>query len=130
MRITIRVRPGAARPGVGGEQAGALVVRVSARAVDGQATRAALAAVAAAFGVRRDAVTLVTGASSRTKIVDVAGGDPRVLAGLLAGPGPAEDGSQGGADGGLPAGDVARLRGHRGAWLFLIKLQPDHDQAG
>ena len=107
MRITIRVRPGAARPGVGGEQAGALVVRVSARAVDGQATRAALAAVAAAFGVRRDAVTLVTGASSRTKIVDVADGDPRVLAGLLAGPGPAEGGSQGGADRGLPAGDAA-----------------------
>jgi uncharacterized protein len=49
-----------------------------------QATEAALAAVAAAFGVRRDAVTLVTGASSRTKIVDVAAGDPHILADLLA----------------------------------------------
>jgi uncharacterized protein YggU (UPF0235/DUF167 family) len=38
---------------VGGERHGALVVQVSARAVDGQATEAALAAVAAAFGVRR-----------------------------------------------------------------------------
>lgn len=85
MRITIRVRPGSARPGVGGEQ-GALVVRVSAPAVDGRATHAALAAVAAAFGVRRDAVTLVTGKTSRTKVVEVAGGDPRVLADLL-GPG-------------------------------------------
>ena len=84
MRITIRVRPGSARPGVGGEHAGALVVRVSARAADGKATEAALAAVAAAFGVRRDAVTLVTGASSRTKIVDVTPGDPSVLADLLA----------------------------------------------
>ena len=86
MRITIRVRPGSARPGVGGEQAGALVVRVGAQAVDGRATRAALAAVADAFGVRRDAVTLVTGKTSRTKVVEVAGGDPRVLADLL-GPG-------------------------------------------
>ena len=86
MRITIRVRPGSARPGVGGEQAGALVVRVSAQAVDGRATQAALAAVADAFGVRRDAVTLVTGKTSRTKVVEVAGGDPRVLADLL-GPG-------------------------------------------
>jgi uncharacterized protein len=86
MRVTIRVRPGSARPGVGGEQAGALVVRVSARAVDGKATEAALAAVAAAFGVPRSAVTLVTGASSRTKIVDVAGADPAALARLLAGP--------------------------------------------
>jgi len=86
MRIRIRVRPGSARPGVGGEQGGALVVRVSAPAVDGRATQAALAAVAAAFGVRRDAVTLVTGKTSRTKVVEVAGGDPRVLADLL-GPG-------------------------------------------
>jgi uncharacterized protein len=83
MRVTIRVRPGSARPGVGGEQGGALVVRVSAPAVDGRATEAALAAVAAAFGVRRDAVTLVTGRTSRTKVVDVAGGDPRRLADLL-----------------------------------------------
>jgi uncharacterized protein YggU (UPF0235/DUF167 family) len=87
MRITIRVRPGSARPGVGGEHAGALVVRVSARAVDGKATEAALAAVAAAFGIRRDAVTLVAGASSRTKIVDVTGGDPRVLVDLMTSPG-------------------------------------------
>lgn len=86
MRIAIRVKPGSARPGVGGEQAGALIVRVSARAVDGKATEAALAAVATAFGVRRSAVRLVSGASSRTKIVDIDAGDPRVLSALLAGP--------------------------------------------
>jgi uncharacterized protein YggU (UPF0235/DUF167 family) len=40
--------------------------------------------VAAAFGLRRSAVTLVAGASSRTKIVDIADGDPAVLARLLA----------------------------------------------
>ena len=87
MRITIRVHPGSARPRVGGEHAGALIVRVTARAVDGRATEAALAAVAAAFGVRRPAVSLVAGASARTKTVDVAGGDPAVLAALLAGSG-------------------------------------------
>jgi len=87
MRITIRVRPGSARPGVGGDYGGALVVRVSARAVDGAATEAALAAVAAAFGVRRGAVTLVTGAANRTKVVDVVGGEPHVLQKLLAVPG-------------------------------------------
>jgi hypothetical protein len=87
VRITIRVRPGSARPAVGGCYGGALVVRVSAPAVDGRATAAALAAIAASFGVRADAVRLVTGATSRTKIVDVDGADQAVLDRLLAGPG-------------------------------------------
>ena len=79
MRLTVWVRPGSARPGVGGEHDGALVVRVTARAVDGRATAAALAAIADAFGVRRHAVTLVAGEASRRKIVDVTGADPAVL---------------------------------------------------
>ena len=83
MRIAIRVRPGSARPGVGGEHDGALVVRVSERAVDGKATAAALASVAAAFSVGRGSVTLVTGSRSRVKILDVADADPRVLERLL-----------------------------------------------
>ena len=87
MRIAIRVRPGSARPDVGGEHDGALVVRVSARAVDGKATEAALAAVARSFGVRRSAVRLVSGASNRTKIIDIDADDPRILAALLGAPG-------------------------------------------
>jgi hypothetical protein len=69
---------------VGGEHDGALVVRVSARAVDGKATAASLAALAAAFGVRQRAVTLVSGATSRVKVVDVAGADQAALERLLA----------------------------------------------
>lgn len=83
VRVTIRVHPGAKRPRVGGAYDGALVVRVTERAVDGRATEAALAAVAAAFGVPRRDVTLVTGATSRTKTVDVPGADPATLATLL-----------------------------------------------
>jgi len=79
MRLTVWVRPGSARPDVGGEHDGALVVRVTARAVDGRATAAALTAIADAFGVRRHAVTLVAGAASRKKIVEVTGADPAVL---------------------------------------------------
>ncbi len=74
MRVTIRVKPGAGRTRVGGSHDGALVVAVAARAVDGKAPEAALAALADAVGVRRRDVTLVTGATSRTKVVDV---DPR-----------------------------------------------------
>jgi uncharacterized protein YggU (UPF0235/DUF167 family) len=71
MRVTVRVKPGASRAVVGGDHDGALVVRVTARAVDGQATEAALRALAKALGVRRSGVSLVTGAVSRTKLVDV-----------------------------------------------------------
>jgi len=85
MRVSIRVRPGAARTAVGGEHGGALVVRVTAPAVDGRATEAALAAVAGAFGVRRREVTLISGATSRTKVVEVAGADQAVLDRLLTG---------------------------------------------
>jgi uncharacterized protein len=84
VRVTIRVRPGAGRTVVGGEHDGALVVRVTARAVEGRATEAALAALARAFGLRRTAVTLVTGATSRTKVVDVAGATEERLQALLA----------------------------------------------
>ena len=71
MRLTIRVRPGSARPRVAGDHDGALVVAVSARAVDGKATEAALAALAAALGVRRRDVRLVSGATSRTKVAEI-----------------------------------------------------------
>lgn len=72
VRVSIRVKPGAGRTRVGGSHDGALIVAVTARAVDGKATQAALAAVAEALGVRRRDVTLVTGSTSRTKVVDVA----------------------------------------------------------
>ncbi|HUY48083.1 MAG TPA: DUF167 domain-containing protein [Streptosporangiaceae bacterium] len=83
MRVTIRVRPGASRTSIGGEHAGALVVRVTAPAIDGRATEAALVAVAAAFGVRRRAVTLLTGPTSRTKVIDIDGGEQELLDQLL-----------------------------------------------
>jgi uncharacterized protein len=84
VRITIWVQPGATHAKVGGERDGALVVRVQQRAVEGHATAAALTAVAAAFGVRPRAVTLVSGAANRMKIVDVIGADPAALGRLLA----------------------------------------------
>lgn len=91
MRVAIRVRPGASRTRVGGAYGERLVVAVGARAVDGAATEAALDAVAKAFGVRRRAVTLVVGATSRDKVVqieladDAAAAEARArLAGLLA----------------------------------------------
>ena len=84
MRVAIRVRPGASRTEVGGSHDGALVVRVTARAVEGQANDAVVRALAEALGVPRRAVSLVTGATSRSKVVDVDGATPERLAALLA----------------------------------------------
>ncbi|HEY3715454.1 MAG TPA: DUF167 domain-containing protein [Jatrophihabitantaceae bacterium] len=84
LRIAVRVRPGASRTSVGGRYGeAALVVTVSARPVDGQANRAVVDAVAAAFGLRRSAVTLVTGQLARDKVLFVAG-DPTTLGQRLA----------------------------------------------
>jgi uncharacterized protein (TIGR00251 family) len=83
MRVAVRVKPGASRTAVGGSLDGALVVRVTARAVEGQANVALIRALAAAFGVPRRDVALVSGATSRSKVVDIAGASEQVLAALL-----------------------------------------------
>lgn len=70
-RIAIRVKPGASRTAVGGTHGESLVVAVAARAVEGKATAAALTALAKALGVRPRQVALVTGATSRDKVVEV-----------------------------------------------------------
>lgn len=79
MRITVRVKPGASRTRVGGAygSGAALVVAVNAPPVEGRATEAALRAVAKAFGLRPNEVTLVRGATSRDKVMEL----PDVLAG-------------------------------------------------
>jgi uncharacterized protein (TIGR00251 family) len=78
VRIAIRVKPGSTRTAVGGGHGDALIVSVTARAVDGKATEAALRAIAEAFGVRRRDVSLVIGATSRNKVVEIAGEDARL----------------------------------------------------
>ena len=74
--ITIRVHPGASRARVGGirdepGRDGVLGVWVTQRAVAGQATEAALRALADALGLRRRSLRLVTGATARVKMVAV-----------------------------------------------------------
>jgi hypothetical protein len=84
LRFEVRVRPGASRTRVGGRHGEALVVAVTARAVDGKATEAALQAVAEALGVRRRDVRLVTGATSRTKVVEISQAGAAAVAALEA----------------------------------------------
>jgi hypothetical protein len=59
------------------------VVAVTAPAVDGRATEAALSAVAQAFDVRRRDVRLLSGQRSRRKVLDVTGASAQTLDRLL-----------------------------------------------
>lgn len=75
MRVTVRVKPGSSRTRVGGawqvQDEVQLIVSVTERAVDGAATAGVLRAVARAFRARSSAVRLVSGASRRTKVIEV-----------------------------------------------------------
>ena len=75
MRLNIRVRPAVGRTKVGG-QAGdppRLIVKVSKPAVDGKANTAALEALAQAFNLKASQVELVSGHTSRDKVVELQG---------------------------------------------------------
>ena len=89
--IAVRVKPGSSRTRVGGAYPGpfgdAVIVAVSARAVDGAATNAAIDAVARAIGVKSRHIRVASGLTSRDKLFTIA--DPPAdltsrIAGLLA----------------------------------------------
>jgi uncharacterized protein (TIGR00251 family) len=75
LRFAVRVKPGARRNTVGGRWQGstvtALVVAVTAPAVEGKANEAVRRALADAFEVRRQDVMLVTGERGRDKLIEI-----------------------------------------------------------
>jgi uncharacterized protein YggU (UPF0235/DUF167 family) len=93
LSVPVRVRPGAGRNRVGGRYDGphgpALIVAVSAPAVDGKATEAVRRALADALGLRAADVALRRGRTSRDKVFTVPADDgiPDRLAALRDGPG-------------------------------------------
>jgi len=90
MRIKIRVHTRAQHDVVGGrygrDDPPTLVVRVRAAPTEGLANAACVKALAAAFGVPRNGVKIVTGARARSKVVDVQGADANRLKSLLESP--------------------------------------------
>ncbi len=81
--IAVRVIPRSGRSGVAGTRGGALLVRLNAPPVEGAANDELVAVIAAALGVSRRAVTIVSGERSRTKRVRITGVDADHVASRL-----------------------------------------------
>ncbi len=73
--VPVRVQPRSSRSRVEPPRDGAVVVRVTAPPVDGEANRACLETVAKWLGIRKSQVSLAAGQTSRHKTVHVAGID-------------------------------------------------------
>jgi uncharacterized protein len=73
VRFAVRVQPRASRSEIAGVHGAALKVRLSAPPVDGAANVALVALLAEALGIPRRDVRIVSGASSRGKVVEVDG---------------------------------------------------------
>jgi uncharacterized protein (TIGR00251 family) len=83
--IDVQVVPRASRAAVGPAVGERLRVAVTAPPVDGAANAAVIDALAAAFGVRRAAVSIVRGETGRRKTVRVEGGSVATLEALRRG---------------------------------------------
>lgn len=73
--LTVHAQPGARRTEIVGRHGDAVKIRVAAPPVDDRANDALVVFLAEAFGVRRSAVTIRSGASSRHKRVLISGID-------------------------------------------------------
>jgi uncharacterized protein (TIGR00251 family) len=77
--VHVHVHPGAGRTAVVGRHGDALKVKVAAPPTDGRANDAVVKLLAETLDVKAAAVSVVSGASSRTKRVRIDGIEPEVL---------------------------------------------------
>jgi len=71
--LSVRVHPGAKKDAVTGTHAGAIKVALNAPPVDGRANDALIAFVAEQLKLPRSRVSLISGASSRSKVLRITG---------------------------------------------------------
>ncbi len=71
--VTVRIHPGARRTAVAGIHNGALKISLTTPPVDGRANEALIGMLAAALGLPKARLDLLTGVSGRTKTLRVTG---------------------------------------------------------
>jgi uncharacterized protein (TIGR00251 family) len=82
-RLSVRVHPGARKNGVTGVHADALKIALTAPPVDGKANEALIDFLAETMHLPRARVSLVAGATSRSKIVRITGKSAAEVAAAL-----------------------------------------------
>jgi uncharacterized protein (TIGR00251 family) len=82
--LEVEVAPKSRKPGVVGRRGGALRVRVASAPEGGRANKELVGLVAAFLGVKRGAVSVLKGATSRRKLLEVEGLAEGELAAALA----------------------------------------------
>ena len=75
MRFSIRLQPRASKNEIAGLHGGSLKIRLTAPPVDGLANEALIGFLSDELGVARRNVCIVSGHTSRTKVVEIGGVD-------------------------------------------------------
>ena len=81
--LTVRVHPGARRNAITGTHDGALKISLTTPPTDGRANAALIAFLAGHLHIPRAAITLVTGATTRTKTLHLEALTPEALTAAL-----------------------------------------------
>lgn len=84
VRFSVRLQPRASRNEIAGLRGSSLGIRVTAPPVDGLANEALIDFLSDSLGVSRRNVCIVTGQSSRTKVVEVSEVDLKAVQRLAA----------------------------------------------
>ena len=83
VRLNVYVQPGASKTAVAGMHAGAIKIRIAARAVDNAANRALIEFVADCLGIARSRVVIVSGSASRRKVLQIEGVGKELIEAVL-----------------------------------------------
>ena len=83
LTFAVRVVPRASRSEFVGEQSGALRVRLAAPPVEGAANKELIKLLAKSFKLPNNAVQIISGSTSKNKIVRIQGGDATRLRQLI-----------------------------------------------
>ncbi len=83
IRLEVRIQPRASRDEIAGMHGGALRIRLQAPPVDGAANESLVRFLARELDVPRRQIRIISGTSSRNKVVEVEGVSPEIVQQLL-----------------------------------------------